>query len=306
MKRLRWMMLPAALLLAVTSMVAVACGDDDEDDDDEPTAAATEPAGGETPSAGGEIDISGVSELEDGTLTFGSDIAYAPMEFFDENNEPVGFDIDLGNAIGEALGVEVEFENAGFDSLLPSLDTDRYDAIISSMTVNEDRLAVVDFVQYFEAGFGLVVPSGNPEGIESEEDLCGKVVAVQKGTVQVEYLIGTVDEPGGLDQVCKDAGAEGITVREFDTDPEAVQALIAGQADAEMADYPVAGYSVEQNEGQIELLPVNVDPAPIGIAIRKGNTALADVIQEALDQLIEDGTYDDILAEWGLEDGSIA
>jgi len=307
MRFYRWPLALAALLLVIASAFAIACGDDDEDGDGdggEPTAAATEPAA-ETPGAGDEIDISDVPELQDGTLTFGSDIAYAPIEFFDENNQPVGLDIDLGNAIGELLGVEVVFENAGFDSLLPSLDAERYDAIMSSMTANDERREVVDFVEYFLAGFGIIVPAGNPQGIEGPDDLCGKVVAVQRGTIQVDFLIGSVDAPGGQDQACKDAGQPGITVREFDTDPEAVQALIAGQADAEMADYPVAAYSAEQSDGALELVETNVDPAPYGIAVRKESTALRDVLQAALDQLIEDGTYAEILEKWNLSDGAI-
>ena len=306
MRKHHWMMAAAAAMLAISALAA-ACGDDDDDGDGgdgEPTSAATQPAATE-PSGDGEIDITGIPELEDGTLTFGSDIAYAPIEFFDESNTAVGLDIDLGNALGEALGVEVVFENAGFDSLLPSLDAERYDAIMSSMTASDERKEVVDFVEYFLAGFGIMVPAGNPEGIATEMDLCGKVVAVQKGTVQVDFLIGSVDAPGGLDQECKDAGLEGVTVREFDTDPEAVQALIAGQADAEMADYPVAGYSASQSEGALELIEVNVDPAPYGIAVRKSSTALRDALQAALDQIIEDGTYAAILEDWDLADGAI-
>jgi polar amino acid transport system substrate-binding protein len=304
---MRWLALLTALLLAAAALLAAACGDDDDDGDEgdgDATAVATEPAGGETPSGGEPIDISGVEELSDGTLTAGSDIAYAPIEFFDEQNNPVGLDVDLANAMGEALGVEVVFENAGFTTLLPSLDAERYDVVWSAMTVNPERTAVVDFVEYFLAGFGIIVAAGNPEGIEDENDLCGKIVAVQSGTVQVDYLKGPVDAPGGLDQTCKDGGNEGITVLEFETDPEAVQALVAGQADAEMADYPVAQYSVEQTEAEL-IVVSNVDPAPYGIAVRKSSTALREVLLEALEAIIADGTYDEILAEWGLEDGAI-
>jgi polar amino acid transport system substrate-binding protein len=304
--RMKWIALLGATMLTVTAVTA-GCGDDNDDgdgDNGDLTPAATEPASEPTSTEGEAIDISGVEELSDGTLTFGSDIAYAPIEFYDEQNNPVGLDIDLGNALGEALGVEVEFENAGFTTLIPSLDAERYDALMSSMTVNPERQEQVDFVEYFLAGFGILVASGNPDGIETEQDLCGKIVAVQSGTVQVEYLKGTPDAAGGLDQQCKDAGQEGVTVLEFETDPEAVQALIAGQADAEMADYPVAQYSAEQTEGELVVVS-NIDPAPYGIAVRKSSTALAEVLQQALDQILADGTYADILAEWNLADGSI-
>lgn len=295
------------------SAIAVACSDDDDDDegvDTTPaaTAAVNTPSGDATePAGGGDIDISGVPELEDGTLNIGSDIAYAPIEFLDETtNEPVGLDIDLANAIGELLGVEVTFENAAFDGLLPALDSERYDIIMSAMTASDERKQQVDFVEYFNAGSGIIVAAGNPEGIESIDDLCGLRVAVQEGTVQVEYLEGTADAPGGKSQECVDAGEEAITVLKFPSDPEAVQALLSGQADAEMADYPVAAYSATQNEGEIEIITgYQFDAAPYGIAVRKSSTELRDALQAALDQLIEDGTYAEILDTWSLADGSI-
>jgi polar amino acid transport system substrate-binding protein len=302
------------LLAAATvalSFAAVACGDDDDDEEEAtPTRAATAAptaAGTSAATPSGEIDISAIEELTDGTLTIGSDIAYAPIEFLDEaTNEPVGLDIDLANAIGEVLGVEVVFENSAFDGLLPALDAERYDIIMSAMTASEERKQQVDFVEYFNAGSGIIVAAGNPNAVASVEDLCGLRVAMQEGTVQVDYLEGTAEDPGGQSQACVDAGEEAITVLKFPSDPEAVQALLAGQAEAEMADYPVAAYSASQNEGEIEIITgYQFDAAPYGIAVRKSSTELRDALQAALDQLIDNGTYGEVLAEWDLEAGAI-
>jgi polar amino acid transport system substrate-binding protein len=299
------MLLLAAATLALGTF-AVACGDDDDDGgDDEPTAAATQPSGGGTPVSGGGIDISGIEELADGTLTVGSDGAYAPIEFEDEGGTLVGLDVDIAAAIAEVLGVESEFSIAGFDSLLPSLDADRYDIVMSAMSINPERSQVVDFVAYFNAGVGVIVAEGNPKNITSVDDLCGTTVAVQKGTIQVDLLKGTTEDPGGKDGECLAADKEGITVLEFDSDPEAVAALIAGQADAEMADFPVAAYSSAQNEGEIDLVDTQIDPGPYGIAIRKSSTALRDAIQAAFDQIVEDGTYAEILEKWDLSAGAL-
>jgi polar amino acid transport system substrate-binding protein len=174
------MLLAAASLLAIGAFAATGCGDDDEDDGGEPAAtepAATEPAGGETP-ATGKIDISGVPELVDGTLNIGSDIAYAPIEFYDENNKAVGLDIDLANAMAAVLGIEVEFENAGFDTLLPALDAERYDAIMSAMTASDERKQTVDFVEYVNAGSGIIIAAA-AKGIASADDL-RQTVAVRR------------------------------------------------------------------------------------------------------------------------------
>jgi len=291
--------LGAVLILALGG--AIACGDDDDDDGDggEPTAAATEPAGGD------RIDISGIEELADGTLTVGNDGAYAPMEFEDESGELVGFDVDLINAMAEVLGVETEHPIAGFETLLTSLDAERYDIVMSSLTVNPERSAVVDFIEYFSAGIGMIVAEGNPEAIATFDDLCGKTVAVQKGTIQVDYLKGTTDAPGGKDAECVEAGNEGITVLEFDSDPEAVAALLAGQADAELADFPVSAYSAKQNESEVDLVDTTIDPAPYGIAVRKDSTALRDALQQAFEQVVEDGTYDELLEKWELTAGKL-
>ncbi len=288
-----------AALFALTAFAAIGCGDDEDEApvDAEPTAAATQPSSA--------IDLTGIEELADGKLVVGSDGAYAPVEFFDENNVLVGLDVDIAAALAEVLGVESSFEIAGFDSLLPSLDAERYDVVMSAMSVNPERVQVVDFIEYFNAGVGVIVASGNPKNIKTVDDLCGSNVAVQKGTVQVDLLQGTVDAPGGLDKACKDAGKDGITVLEFDTDPEAVQALVAGQADAEMADFPVAAYSAQQNEGKIELVDTQVEPGPYGIAVRKSSTALRDALQKAFDAIVADGTYAEIVVKWDLTAGAL-
>lgn len=294
----RLLRLGAVAVLALTMTAAIACSDDDDDGDEaSPTSAATSAA--TQPAGGGDIDISGVEELSDGTLSIGSDIAYAPIEFLDEStNEPVGLDIDIANALAEVLGVEAEFENGAFDGLLPALEAERYDAIMSAMTASEERKQTVDFVEYFNAGAGIIVPAGNPQGIADADDLCGKRVATQEGTTHAEFL-----DTKSAD--CTAGGNGAITVLKFGTDPEAVQALIAGQADAEMADFPVAAYSALQSDGALEILDTQIDPAPYGIALRKSSTALRDALQAAFDQIVDDGTYAAILEEWDLSAGAL-
>jgi ABC-type amino acid transport substrate-binding protein len=137
----------------------------------------------------GTIDISGVPELEDGVLNVGSDIAYAPFEFYQEGTEiPDGLDIDLAKAIGDMLGVDVGFLNTGFDGIIPALQTEDFDVIMSAMTITEDRSKEIDFVPYLSVGTGIVVPVGNPNNIHELSDLCGLTVAVQVGTIQEQLL----------------------------------------------------------------------------------------------------------------------
>ena len=199
------------------------------------------------------------------------------------------------------------FTNGAFDGLIPALDAERYDVLFSAMTVNAHaRSEQVDFIEYFTAGSGIIVAPGNPEGVATIEDLCGLTVAVQDGTVQVEYLEGTEEAGGGQSQACTDAGEEAITVLKFPTNPEAVQALLAGQADADIADYPVAAYSVTQNEGEIEIITgYQFDEATTASPSARAAPRFAMWCEQALEQVKADGTYDDILAEWGLEAGAL-
>jgi len=269
------------------------------------TAAATKAAGAPT-AAGAKVDISGVDELKDGSLDIGSDIAYAPIEFLDEKtNQPVGLDVDIANALADVMGVKAKFNNSAFDGLLAALDAKRFDALMSAMTASAERKKTVDFVEYFNAGSGIIVSKGNPKGIKSADDLCGLKVAAQEGTTQVDFLVGPVDAPGGQDKKCKDAGKGGITVLKFGTDPEAVQALVAGQADAEMADFPVAAYSATQSKGALEIVPNQIEPSPYGIAVRKSSTPLRDALTKALAEIKKSGKYDEILKKWNLEAGKL-
>jgi polar amino acid transport system substrate-binding protein len=271
-----------SLLVFVLALAAVlafaACKDDKKE--------------GTTPTAG-EIDISGVPELQDGKLLIGSDIAYAPLEFYQTGTEtPDGLDVDLAKAIAEALGVNVEFINTGFDGIIDALNTEEFDVIMSAMTIDEERSQQVDFVPYLNVGVGIVVPAGNPNSIAGLDDLCGLTVAVQLGTVQEKQLKTLNDE------TCGDNDVKIVT---FDTNPLAVEDVTTGGADANFSDFPVAFLDAQQSNGALEVVEPAPNPQPYGIAVRKGSTELKGVLTEALQAIKSSGKYDDVLAAWDLE-----
>ncbi len=267
------------VLVLGAALAFAACGDDDEDED------------GDGAPAGGAIDISGVPELQDGVLTVGSDIAYAPFEFFQEGTDiEDGLDIDLARAIAEELGVQVEFLNTGFDGIIPALQTEDFDILVSAMTITDERSEVIDFVAYITVGTGIVVPTGNPDGIQGLDDLCGLTVAVQVGTIQVDMLEAQND-------VCD----QDIDIVVFDTNPLAVEDLRTGGSDANFSDFPVAFTDAEESDGALEVVPTQIDPEPYGIGVAMGSTELNGVIADALQAIIDSGEYDQILEKWGLE-----
>ncbi|MBI4571482.1 MAG: transporter substrate-binding domain-containing protein, partial [Chloroflexi bacterium] len=171
-----------------------------------------------------------------------------------------------------------------------ALQTDEFDSIFSAMTINPEREEQIDLIPYITVGTGILVPTGNPNGIEELSDLCGLTVAVQLGTVQ--------------ETLANDTSAsctEAITVVTFDTNPLAVADLRTGGADANLADFPVAYLDAQESDGDLEVLPNQIDAAPYGIGVRKESAQLRAVLEQALQAIIADGTYAAILAAWDLE-----
>lgn len=283
-------LLALGVLLLGTLVAFAACGDDEE----KPTATGTA-----TSAATGEaIDISDVPELEDGVLKIGSDFTYPPIESYEEGTEnAVGLDVDLWNAVAELLGVEVEHQQvADFAGIVGDLKAKRYDVVWSAITINPERQAEIDLIAYFEAGTGILVQAGNPEGIAGIEDLCGLAVAAQSGTVQIDQM------DAANAGVCKD---DPIDIKAFPDNPTAVQELTLGRVVANLADDPVVADSALNSNGELEVAGGAIESAPYGIGVRKESPELKAVMEEALQQLIDDGTYADILADWSLEAGAI-
>ena len=277
LSRISFLVFVALALAAVLAFAA--CKDDKKE--------GTTPTAGQTPAG---IDISGVPELADGVITAGSDIAYAPFEFYIEGTETEdGLDVDIAKAIAEALGVEIEFVNSPFDTIRDALNTNEFDIVISAMTITPEREQEVDFVPYLSVGTGILVPAGNPGGIQGLDDLCGLTVAVQLGTIQetmIDDQNAQCDEP-----------IEKVT---FDTNPLAVQDLRTGGADANLSDFPVASLDSQESEGELDVVQTQIAPDPYGIAVRKGSTELKAVLEQALQAIMDSGEYDNILTKWDL------
>jgi polar amino acid transport system substrate-binding protein len=206
-------------------------------------------------------------------------------------------DVDLGKAIGQKLGVELTFENSAFDGIIPGLKAGRYEAAMSSFTINQERLAEVDMVSYFSAGTSGAVVKGNPENL-TLDTLCGKNVAVQKGTVQVEDL-------DARSAKCKADGKPEITVQQFQNQTDANLALNSKRVAAMLADSPVVDYAIKKSEGSIEQVGQVYDTAPYGIILPKAKGDYAKAVQGAIQALIDDGTYKKILEKWGVQQGGV-
>lgn len=241
----------------------------------------------------------------DGKIVVATDAAYAPNEYtLEGSDEIIGMDVDLGKAIGKVLGVEVEFVNASFDGILAGIQANRYELGMSSFTDTKEREQTVDFVTYFEAGTSTMVRKCNPKNIKTIEDLCGKKVGAENGTTQLDQLT-TEDAEGSVVKACKDAGKDAPVAQGFPKQTDVNAALAANRIDAYMADSPVVDYAVKKTGEAFEKAGEDTDSAPYGIAVPKGAGTFAQALQGAVQKLIDDGTYEEILDNWGTSGGAI-
>jgi polar amino acid transport system substrate-binding protein len=241
-----------------------------------------------------------------GQLLVCSDMPYPPQEFFDDQGKPIGSDIEIAQEFGRRLGLQVVIINSYFDTIIQALTAGKCDIIVSAQNITAARKKQVDMITYFQAGQAFVVAKGNPQNIKTQEDLCGKAVAVQSSTTELDYLNGTGDYEGqGLSAQCTKAGKAKINVKTFAKDNEALLALQGGQADAYFADSPVAGYYTVQHPEAFELSGLTLGVAKEGISVDKGHPDLKAAVQKALSQMVADGTYLQILQKYGVESGNV-
>ena len=231
-----------------------------------------------------------------GKLTIGTDSSYAPSEFLDTDGKTViGFDVDLFNAVAQKLGLTTEWQSATFDSIIPGVSSGKYNVGVSSFTVNADREKEANMISYFSAGTQWAAKTG---ATITPDDACGKKVAVQTGTVQV-------DDVTAKSKACTSGGKAKITIDQYQKQSDATNAVVTGKDEAMLADSPVCAYAVKQTNGQLVLVGDIYDSAPYGYVVGKDKTDFANVIQQALQALITDGTYKTVLDKWGVTAGAI-
>ena len=283
-------LLPA--LAAVTALLLTGCVDNSTDTTGGATAAssASEIAVDDAAAAMLPAEVA-----DSGTLVIGTDPTYAPNEFKNEAGEPIGWGIEIAEAVAAKLGLEPEFQVAKFDNIIPSVTGGKADIGVSSFTDNVEREKQVDFVNYFVAGIQWASAVGNDV---DPDNACGLKVAVQATTYE------DTDEVPAKSDACVAAGKPAIDKLKYDTQDQATNAVVLGQADALSADSPVTLYAIAQTEGKLQPAGETFDVAPYGIVVAK-DSELTKAVQAALQSMVDDGTYGDILDEWGVADGAI-
>lgn len=220
-------------------------------------------------------------------ITFGSDATFPPMEFVDANKNVTGFDIDMVNAIAKAGGFEATVKNTAWDGIFAGLSAGDYDAVLSSVTITEERKGTMDFSEPYVNAGQVIIAAKTTTNIAKPEDLAGKKVGVQIGTTG-DIAVGKI------------AGVK--EKKTYDEIGLAVEDLSIGRLDAVVVDSPIAANYVLQNDKYKAKLQI-VSSAPFteefyGIAVKKGNAKILEKINKGLAAIQKDGTLDKIKAKW--------
>lgn len=229
----------------------------------------------------------GAKEESEGPLhiVVATDATWPPMEMVDESKNIVGFDIDLLNAAAEAGGFTVEFRNTAWDGIFAGLPAGAYDAVMSSVTITDERKKQMDFsIPYINAGQILIVRS-DTKGVEKLADLKGKSVGAQIGTT-------------GSFEIEKIAG---LTLKTYDEIGLAFEDLVNGRIDGAVADTPVAADFALQNKnykGKLKIVGEPFTDEFYGIAVKKGNTKVLETINAGLEKVLNTKTYTKIEEKW--------
>jgi polar amino acid transport system substrate-binding protein len=227
-----------------------------------------------------------------GQLTYGVAASFPPYEYT-KDGEYAGFDIEMGAALAEIMGLEPEISDMQFDGLIPALQGKRIDFINSAMYINPNREEQVDFIPYMVIGETIVVPQGNPKNIRSLDDLSGLNVAV---------TVGAIEETFATDhnEVLREAGKPEMTILTLPTANDAVLATQQGRADAYLHSTPGAAYLMQEMPNTFEVAAIFALDTRIGMAVRKGDTAMKEALESALAEFVASGQYDELMAKYNL------
>lgn len=274
-------------LLALAAVLVTGCGA--QRSESPLSQACQEAARGETGESGGAPlpDITLPERIRQaGKIVIGMDTTYPPMEFVcDDGRTYVGFDVDLARALAAKMGVEVEFVSVNWDGIVPGLLSGRYDAILSSMTITEERLKEIDFVEYAQMAQVFVTRKDRPP-IRTEKDLAGRVIAVQAETTSQYWVEKLPPE------------YQPKELRKFVDNNAVYLEIQTGRADGAVTDEPVGRYFASYYKDVMEVTGLAVDPEPVGIGIRKDDPELKAAFEKALAALKADGTLDRLMQKW--------
>ncbi|MBU8866556.1 ABC transporter substrate-binding protein [Paenarthrobacter aromaticivorans] len=242
------------------------------------------------------------SYKDKGELTVAMDLHYPPTTFLAEDNStPIGLNPDIARLVAKKLGLKLKFENTVFDTIIPGIDGGRYDFTATTMSKTDERLKVLDMIDYFKAGNSVAVAAGNPLKL-TNETLCGKNIAVTAGsTGQLKRL------PALSEQTCTSKGQPAINAVTLPNVQEALTQLASKRVDGILYDTTSLAWAEKQQPKSFTILTpqVNVGSSDLtAIGLKKGSP-LTPALQAATQSVLNSPEYKKSLSNWGLESGAI-
>ncbi|GGO54930.1 amino acid ABC transporter substrate-binding protein, PAAT family [Roseovarius pacificus] len=234
--------------------------------------------------------------LDRGTISVATNFNWPPFDYMSEEGEPTGIEVDLIRVIGAKLGLEVEFNDMKFPSIMPGVSSSRFDVGMNQFNITPERLKTLDFLPYFESGYGLLVPEGNAS--IDVNNLCGKTLVITQGS----YYISYIEE---MSKACTDAGNPEVGMKVFQSAAETMLALSNSRGDGFITASAVGTYVAQQNPG-LELSSGRIEGRQdlVGFMIRKGSD-LDKAMLIALESAVDDGSYLEVLEKYGVSEGAI-
>ena len=228
-----------------------------------------------------------------GVLTFATDPTDPPFQFFSADNDLIGAEVDLANAVGRVLGVKVEFVSSGFSAIIPGVEAGRFDASVSAFASTTARQKIVDFVTYFNSSRAFLFRKGTLPNVKTEIDLCGVKVGIPAGTTMATSIVG-------LSKNCTDAGKSAIAYSIYPDQATTVLAVRSGRADLTILSAHVSSWWQQNAGDELEIVLRPDQGADFnGMVVRKGGLAI--VMQKAIQKLMDDGTFKTIFTKWNIE-----
>ena len=269
----------ALLLGAVMALSLAACGGS-ASSAAASSAAASEAASSEA-AASETTETAALTTVNAGKLTMSTNAAFPPYEMTTDTGAFEGIDVEIAGAIADKLGLELQIDDMDFDAALLAAQQGKSDMVMAGVTVNDERKQVMDFSDTYASGVQVVIVKEGSD-IATVDDLAGHMIGTQRGTTGYIYC-------------SDDFGEDSVTA--YDDGLTAVQALNNGQVDCVVIDSAPAKEFVAANEGLV-ILDTEYAVEDYAIGMAKGNTALVEAVNGALDELKADGTIDAILAKY--------
>jgi polar amino acid transport system substrate-binding protein len=237
-----------------------------------------------------------------GQLTVAMDLSSPPMTFLAEDNStPIGVNPDLARLVAKKLGLKLKFENTAFDTIIPGIDGGRYDFTATTMSATEQRLKVLDMINYLKGGSAVAVGKGNPQNL-ANDTLCGKNIAVTKGSTQQLVHLPNVSK-----WTCEEKGKPAINGVTLPNIQEALTQLDSKRVDGVFYDASALAWANEQQPNHFHIIEPRIDTRTntnVAMGLKKGSP-LTPALQKAIQAVLDSPEYKEALEYWGLSESAI-